>query len=110
MRSLSGLDYTDDMYILSTIDVHNSEHIAMQVAAAFPSECGEAVLPFICLYLFPLCDGNQTLHLPSIDECNAISMGICSTEWKIAQKLDARIADCKILLSNGKRYILNSII
>ena len=35
--------------------------------------CTSSLIPFMCLYLFPLCDGNGTAHKPSRDQCIEIS-------------------------------------
>ena len=44
-------------------------------------ECEEAVLPFLCLYLFGLCDSNGTLYQPSSGDCVTISTVVCEREW-----------------------------
>ena len=48
------------------------------------SECREVVIPFLCLYLFPLCDANRTMYQPSSDECTTFSTDTCAREWQAA--------------------------
>ena len=51
-------------------------------------ECVDAFLPFMCLYLFPLCNGTSgEAYLPSQEECLVISNEVCPMEWKLASSL-----------------------
>ncbi len=49
-------------------------------------KCKDAVVPFLCLYLFKLCsdDVNGTLRQPSSQQCRDISSDTCASEWKLA--------------------------
>ena len=47
-------------------------------------ECEEAVLPFLCLFAFPLCDGNGRLYQPSLGECETLTTETCAQEWQMA--------------------------
>ena len=47
-------------------------------------ECEEAVLPFLCLFAFPLCDGNGRLYQPSSGECETLTTETCAREWQMA--------------------------
>ena len=77
--------------------------------------CASSVMAFMCQYLFPLCDGNGTVHKPSRDRCIEISNGVCRDEWKSAiniLNLKDYLPDCqdlpeKSLCNNGnmQQYI-----
>ena len=82
---------SSDVYI-SLRDGDNQEELEMQAMqlvnglsfiSASP-ECEKAVLPFLCLYLFGLCDSNETLYRPSSMDCVTISTGVCEREWMAA--------------------------
>ena len=62
-------------------------------------ECEEAVLPFLCLYLFSLCDSDGTLYQPSSMDCVTISTVVCAREWIIATMLlgQERLPQCESL-------------
>ena len=47
-------------------------------------ECKQAVVPFLCLYLFRVCDSTGKLHHPSYNQCVYISTDICAREWRQA--------------------------
>ena len=37
-------------------------------------ECKSSILSFMCLYLFPVCDENGTVHRPSREDCHEIAV------------------------------------
>ena len=47
-------------------------------------ECMEAVVPFLCFYIFPLCDSSGRPYQPSSAECSAVTDGICAREFVTA--------------------------
>ena len=49
--------------------------------------CRAAVEPFLCLYLFGLCDSSGVAYEPSFEECVFISTDICASEWAEANNL-----------------------
>lgn len=58
-------------------------------------ECVAAATPFLCVYLFEgVCDSRGLLYLPTIDECEEISAGICRTEFELARSLGMELVDC----------------
>ena len=66
-------------------------------------ECVDAFLPFMCQYLFPLCNTSGDLLLPSQEECLAISTGVCQAEWEMAaQFLGDRLPTCADLPQSNK--------
>ena len=50
-------------------------------------ECRAAVEPFLCLYLFGLCDSSGVAYGPSSEECVFISTDVCASEWSQANSL-----------------------
>ena len=49
-------------------------------------ECLQAAVPFLCHYLFPLCDNTTgELYLPTQEECLQIREQVCSREWSLAK-------------------------
>ena len=60
-------------------------------------ECRQAALPFVCLHLFGLCDGNGTLHSPSAMDCLLISTELCGAEWAAGQSLGLPLPECSTL-------------
>ena len=49
-------------------------------------ECRAAVQPFLCLYLFGLCDSRGAAYQPTFEECVLISTDVCATEWATANR------------------------
>ena len=64
-------------------------------------ECMEAVVPFLCSYIFPLCDSSGRLHQPSAVECREITDEICAQEYNTvtAESLagDGQLPQCQLL-------------
>ena len=50
-------------------------------------ECRAAVQPFLCLYIFGLCDNHGTAYLSTFEQCILISTDLCATEWVTANRL-----------------------
>ena len=47
-------------------------------------ECREAILPFLCLSIFSLCDSNNNLHTILKEDCLELRNDICAEEWSEA--------------------------
>ena len=53
-------------------------------ATGFVSEqCAEVVLPFLCQYMHPPCDGNGSINLISQEQCSDIRDVVCADEWRL---------------------------
>ena len=50
-------------------------------------ECRAVVEPFLCLYIFGLCDSSGELYLPSSGECETLTTETCVREWMMAVSL-----------------------
>ena len=48
------------------------------------AECVAAIRPFLCLYLFGVCDSSSQLRQVSSSECVDLRDDICATEWSAA--------------------------
>ena len=49
------------------------------------AECNSLAIPSVCLYLFPLCDSDGKVYLPSQELCQEISMVVCQQLWTLAE-------------------------
>ena len=90
----------DGVYISSSVSLQQSESTASQLKtfqSFLSSQCQAVALPFLCLYLFPLCDENQTTYLPSMAECISVSTDICKSEWMTAKTLVTNLPVCSTL-------------
>ena len=97
-----------DIYI-SPRDGDDQEELEIQAKLLFNGlssplisaspECVEAVLPFLCLYLFRLCDNDGTLYQPSSGDCMTISTVVCAREWAVATEIlgQERLPQCESL-------------
>ena len=59
-------------------------------------QCEEAVIPFLCLFLFGLCDSSGVSIQPTSGQCEALRDGVCSTEWSTALAFGVDLPDCGI--------------
>ena len=50
------------------------------------SECRAVAEPFLCLYIFGLCDSSGMVYAPSYEDCVLISTDICASEWAKANE------------------------
>lgn len=90
----------DGVYISSRVSVQQSEDTANQLnifKSFLSSQCQLVAFPFLCLSLFPLCDGNHTTYLPSNHECNSISTDTCKEIWKMAATFISNLPVCSAL-------------
>ena len=97
---IPSLNLEEGVYISSSINVMENEAIAdkaKQYQSLLSPQCRDAALPFFCLYLFPLCDGNQTAYLPSSEQCTTISTETCKNEWTLAKATITGLPECSVL-------------
>ena len=87
---LSGMHQNNsNVVITANVDQEASESTAQLIVNGLPllgatEACTSSFVPFMCLYLFPLCDGNGTVTRPSRDQCIEISTVVCKDEWQKA--------------------------
>ena len=89
------------VFIPSDIDQETQEREAQQLLTALqllnPSEsCMMAFRPFLCLYLFGLCEENGNVVQPSYEDCVVLKDVICAEEIKTATALlgSDQLPDC----------------
>ena len=80
---------TSPLNIPSSIDQQTVESDATRLVNGLsflnPSQqCSEAIMPFLCLSIFGLCDSSNTLHTVLRQECLDIRDDICTREWSQA--------------------------
>ena len=77
-----------DVYISATdqeaVEAQASELLSGLDLLVPSPECRAAVQPFLCLYLFGLCDSRGTAYQPTFEECVLISTDVCESEWALA--------------------------
>ena len=104
---------SSNIMIASNVDQEANENTAQLIISGLPllgatEMCTSSLIPFLCLYLFPLCDGNETAHKPSRDQCIEISTVVCKDEWQKAALIPGvieKLPDCESLSSNTSKGI-----
>ena len=89
---------SEEVYISSAVDQTEAENIAMIWIESLPllnlsPECFQIAEPFLCLYLFPLCDNTTTYH-PTYNECVVLTTDVCQSEWEKASLLINDLPQC----------------
>eukprot|EP00731_Ephydatia_muelleri_P026477 Em0018g577a len=80
---------SSDVYITASVDQEANENTAQLIINGLSllgttETCRSSFIPFLCLYLFPLCDENGTVSRPSRDQCIEVSTVACKDEWQNA--------------------------
>ena len=75
--------------IPSSIDQETGESDATRLVNGLsffnPSQqCKEAIIPFLCISIFNLCDSSNTLHTALRKDCLYIRDDVCVSEWSTA--------------------------
>ena len=70
-------------------------------------QCREAILPFLCLSTFMLCDSSNNLHTILRKNCLELRDNICAEEWSQAVAFLGRgvLPDCEQLPNDTDRCI-----
>ena len=66
-------------------------------SSVISKECLAAVIPFLCQYVYPPCDGNGSAQFITQEQCINARDGVCKAEWRIAMP---------IALTTGQEYLL----
>lgn len=71
-------------------------------------ECAVALTPFLCLFIFGLCDSSNRLRTIVREECLELRDNICATEWSIAIQLlgNGVLPVCEVLPEISNECIL----
>ena len=81
---------------ISETDVVNFMNTLKQNQLLFSKQCDltETVLPFLCQYVYPPCNGSGA-QLISRSQCENIRDVVCNTEWKLAASLSTVLPVCE---------------
>ena len=93
----NGGNSTGEVYIPLRGDQDVREQLASQILLGLQSsqanslsQCQQTVVvPFLCSFLFGLCDSNGELYLPSSEECRVVTEDLCQSEFQLAMVLIA---------------------
>ena len=55
--------------------------------------CSEAVVPFLCVFLFGLCDSSGVSIQPTSTQCELIRDTLCPDDWRLAAEFE-QLPDC----------------
>ena len=77
--------------IPSSIDLEagesNAKNLVTGLSFLNPSQqCQEAITPFLCIFIFNLCDSSNTLHTNQREDCLHIRDNVCVSEWRQARQ------------------------
>ena len=93
---------SDEVYVSSAVDQRETEGLAVTLIDSLKllspsSECLKMAEPFLCLYLFPLCNtANGTTYHPTYNECVVLTTDVCQSEWEIAVQLfSSNLPQCR---------------
>ena len=101
-NSSTGNNYTGEVYIPVRGDQDVREQLASQLLLGLQSlpansRCQRTlVVPFLCSFLFRLCDSNGELYLPSSEECRVVTEDLCQSEFQLAMALIANNANLQL--------------
>ena len=81
---------------ISEADVVNSINTIKQYSNFFSKQCDmtDIVLPFMCQYVYPPCNGNNVsaAQLISHIQCENIRDRVCATEWRLVTTVSASLS------------------
>ena len=65
-------------------------------------ECLAVVMPFLCQYVYPPCDGNGSTQFITKEQCVSIRDGVCKLEWNFAKatKYGSLLPTCEAFDTN----------
>ena len=77
--------------IPSSIDLEagesNAKNLVIGLSFLDPSQkCQESITPFLCIFIFNLCDSSNTLHTIMRKDCFHIRDNVCVSEWRQARQ------------------------
>jgi len=75
-KTLNGVTEDEISMVINTVrDFSDTSLVSKQ--------CAEVVLPFLCQYIHPPCDGNGSVNLISEEQCSNIRDVVCAAEWRL---------------------------
>ena len=97
---------TNEILISPNVSQEVGENAAIFLLRGLPllspsQKCMLAIKPFMCLYLFGLCDVNNQLHQVSQADCVRIRDELCVEQWKRATMIPGvMLPDCSTFKSH----------
>ena len=98
------------IYIAASVDQEANEIIAQLIVLEASQTCISTLMPFMCLYLFPLCGANVTI---SREQCTEVSTGVCKDDWQNALNIPVikdKIPNCNSFPITGQGLLFISIL
>ena len=86
---MNELTARDDNLITLSNNVINEQQLSEffsvleSFSAIVSKECLAAVMPFLCQYVYPPCDGNGSAQFITQEQCINIRDDVCEIEWRI---------------------------
>jgi len=68
---------------ISENDIASFAELLNRYSSIVSEQCAEVVLPFLCHYIHPPCDGNGSVNLISQEQCSNIRDVVCADEWRL---------------------------
>ena len=84
------------------MDHEANENIAKFIVLGASQTCISMLMPFMCMYLFPLCGANVTI---SREQCIEVSTGVCKDDWQNALSIPVikdKIPNCNSFATTGQ--------
>jgi len=103
---LMGRDGGEEIHIPQAtsqeeLEMQARQLLTVRLPLVQPSaECDAVLRPFLCLFMFGLCDSNSgQVYQPSFNECVTLTTETCAREWQTALTIfgQERLPDCGIL-------------
>ena len=91
LNELSAID--DNLTTLSNTAINEQQlsefsSVLESLSAIISAECLAAIMPFLCQYVYPPCDGNGSAQFITQEQCINIRDDVCETEWRIAMNTE----------------------
>ena len=78
-------------------------------SAIISEECLAAVMPFLCQYVYPPCDDNDSRQFITQEQCVNIRDKVCEREWRLVMTIEQRklLPVCEtFIISNDNESIV----
>ena len=77
LTTMVNSDITEQQVLLFLANLNNLPDLISE-------ECSVAIMPFLCQYVYPPCDGNGSTQFITKEQCINIREDVCELEWKFA--------------------------
>ena len=113
LKNGSSSEHGNDscIYIAASVDQEANEIIAQLIVLEASQTCISTLMPFMCLYLFPLCGANVTVS--GRRQCIEVSTGVCKDDWQNALNFPLvkdKIPNCNSFPTTGQGLLFISIL